>query len=387
MKPLKSLKGRVLLAEFTAEAIPIYALVPLMFANYGGLDALQVGTLLAVWQVLIMVFEIPTGIVADKFGRWRSMQLGRLARLLAFPLWLWQPSYFGFMAGIVLLSLGDALLSGSVEAYTYDELKDRSAYNRLRQQTVSIHLAAFTFAGLVSFLLDADYKNILIGSIAATLIALVVVYILPKDRIEDAHEVSIRSLVREASGAIRQSPRLRVIFLRSALILALMVTFIEQINIFYKHTGQTDKTVALLMTIGNLVTMVLLWTAHYYETWLRKNQFIALAAGLITLCATVFIGMTPMLQIAAIFIFVRIIRLVNLHASNDLQHEAVSKVRATIASMSSFAGKIVASAAMVLVGLAARSDNDIRVPLTVVGVVVMVPIALTYTLRRYAEHR
>jgi hypothetical protein len=63
-KPNHSLIRKIYFAEFFSESLAIYSLIPLLFENYRAQSAERVGILLASWQILVVIFEIPTGIVA-----------------------------------------------------------------------------------------------------------------------------------------------------------------------------------------------------------------------------------------------------------------------------------------------------------------------------------
>lgn len=372
------LRKKIFLTEFFGEFIPIYALIPLLFIEYGNMNALQVGTLLALWQILIVIFEVPTGVVADRYGRKLSMQLGKLMRVVSFPIWLLFPGFIGLTVGIVFLALGDALLSGSLEAYSYDELSDKKKFNKLRQQTMSVHLAAFTAAGFASYLLGADFKQILIASIVMSAIGFATSFLLPRDVQHQPEITSIRSILKTSHIELNKSPTVLVVFLRAALILALMITFIEQINLFYSNTGISTKTVSLLMAIGNLITFVILWTSHLYERWTRKYQIILLSFFMIALTAATYITQNAALQISLIFIFVRFTRLANVNMSNDLHHAVSSSARATIGSLASFMAKILAALSMLLIGFASQSNSDIKKPLTIAGLLLLSLLVATY---------
>ena len=365
-QPTTSLVGKIYFSEFFSESLAVYALIPLLFEQYGGQSAERVGILLASWQILIVLFEIPTGIVADKYGRKASMQLARIARLLCFPLWLAFPSFTGLLAGIVFLALGDALSSGSLEAYSYDELEDKTAYNKLRQQTVAIHLAAFSAAGIYAFALNADFKLIIIASMISTSIGLFFSSMLPNDRHHHKQAVTIKTLLKDAKEQIAGHPVTLKRFVQASLMMTLLVFFIEQITLFYSDAGQSAKSVSALMAVGNLLTFGLLWILHSIEEWTRRYQ-----SQILALCFILFGGAMASglvwVQIGAIFLSVRLIRVAFLHTTNDLQHAVAGSARATISSLSSFVGKLSASAGIFLVGYLSRTSSDSRLPIYVIG--------------------
>ena len=67
---------RVLVMKFASEFILIYPLYTIMFGERGGVNAAGVGTILALGYVFSVLFEIPTGIVADKVVTVRAKEDG-----------------------------------------------------------------------------------------------------------------------------------------------------------------------------------------------------------------------------------------------------------------------------------------------------------------------
>ncbi len=87
------------------------------------LTFLQIGTLYAVREIAINVFEIPSGIIADTFGRRKTLASSFLIYILAFIIF-----YSGFQFALYILAmlfyaLGDAIRSGVNKAMIIDYLK------------------------------------------------------------------------------------------------------------------------------------------------------------------------------------------------------------------------------------------------------------------------
>ncbi|MEE4021760.1 MFS transporter [Gordonia sp. PKS22-38] len=87
-----------------------------------GLSPAAISSLFVLWSVCSFVFEIPTGILADRVPRRPLLLIGPLVTAAGFALWTWWPSYAAFAAGFVLWSAGSALRSGTMEALVYDTL-------------------------------------------------------------------------------------------------------------------------------------------------------------------------------------------------------------------------------------------------------------------------
>lgn len=96
----------------------------LLDAGLSNAEAFLANAFFTVGQVL---FEIPTGIVADMRGRRMSYILGTLtlaaSTLLYFAAWMFHAPFWAWAASSILLGLGYTFFSGATEAWLVDALK------------------------------------------------------------------------------------------------------------------------------------------------------------------------------------------------------------------------------------------------------------------------
>ncbi|MGC5221379.1 MFS transporter [Micromonospora sp. DT81.3] len=75
----------------------------------------------------MLIFEIPTGVVADTVGRRASFLLGTITlagtTILYWLLWVWESPFWAWAIVSVLLGLGFTFFSGAVDAWLVDALK------------------------------------------------------------------------------------------------------------------------------------------------------------------------------------------------------------------------------------------------------------------------
>jgi MFS family permease len=97
-------------------------LVP-FFTEWGGISFSQVLLLNSWYLFCVFALEIPTGTVADFFGRKTSMFLGSVVSILAIIVYVSYPNFYVFMAGETVWAVAFTLKSGANEALVYDSLK------------------------------------------------------------------------------------------------------------------------------------------------------------------------------------------------------------------------------------------------------------------------
>jgi predicted MFS family arabinose efflux permease len=123
-----------------------YLFMPVLvkFFHSRGLDFTQIALLNSVYALTALVFEVPTGALADRFGRARAMMLGALLMAIGCVVDYDGRSFWAFAVGEGLLALGMTLTSGADSAYLYDLLRSTG-----REQEYRRHEGSATAAKLV----------------------------------------------------------------------------------------------------------------------------------------------------------------------------------------------------------------------------------------------
>lgn len=95
----------------------------LLFFLEKGLSFLEIGTLYAIQEITINIFEIPTGVLADSLGRRRSMISAFVFYIISFVIFYFSASYFLFVVAILFYAYGDAFRTGTHKAMIFEYLK------------------------------------------------------------------------------------------------------------------------------------------------------------------------------------------------------------------------------------------------------------------------
>lgn len=96
----------------------------LLFFREMGLSFLEIGTLFSIREIAVNLIEIPTGVIADAFGRRRSMIFSFSSYLLSFAIFYFLGWSFWFSAaGMAMFAFGEAFRSGTHKAMILDYLE------------------------------------------------------------------------------------------------------------------------------------------------------------------------------------------------------------------------------------------------------------------------
>jgi len=94
-----------------------------------GITLAEVGVVQAVIFLSTFLLEVPTGVIADKFGRKNSLIMGTLTHTLGLVLFLSSDSFFGFLLSAVCTGAAWAFISGAEEAYLHDTITPKTGFS------------------------------------------------------------------------------------------------------------------------------------------------------------------------------------------------------------------------------------------------------------------
>ena len=375
---MPSFLNRIYAYVFFRDLILIYALAVVLFTD-NGMQPWQVGLLLTVWSATALLFEIPSGVLADKFYRKKILIVGELCRVFGFLCWLLWPNFYGFMLGFILWGLESALSSGTFEALLYDELKHEGQsqqYTKVIGKTNSIEALAIFFASVAAspaILLGYDF--VLWLSIAAIFIAIGCLLGLPDiQRYESTGEKHYFSILRSGfKMAFNRHSILRIIVFLSVAS-ALPGALEEFWPIFADQVGLPLYLIGLYVALLCIADAIGSYWAHLFERFSDTFFYVLLLLnGLILLAAAMLFNVPALLLLIVFSIFAQIIMVV---FEAKLQHAIPSETRATISSVNGFLTEAGALIIYLSVGFIA---HDFGYSMSfVVFAILMIGIALLY---------
>ena len=235
----------------------LYPLYALLFAEHG-LSTAEISSLFAIWCVVGLLVEVPSGVWADVVSRRAVLVVGPVLTACGFALWALTPSYAAYAAGFTLWAIGGSLRSGSMEALVHDELDRLGAagrYGRIMGRAAAVSMAATATATAAAAPALAFGGDTLVwaGSIAACLLCAAVGATLPEHRAAVHHEHAERpgyiGTLKDGLTEVRGS-----LPVRRAMVLAVVITSVwgvldEYVPLLAASTGVATETVPLLVLV------------------------------------------------------------------------------------------------------------------------------------------
>lgn len=160
--------------------------MPVFYAyqREAGLSDGEIFGIQSIYYVAFCLFEIPTGMVADRIGARNCLRAGAVVMTAANLAPVFAPSYTGFLVHFLAIAAGRSLTSGAASAYLYDGLEAEGAgehYLKAEGQARALGLAAKVLCWpLVGPLMAVAHPTPYVLSAASAAGSLVCAVVLPR---------------------------------------------------------------------------------------------------------------------------------------------------------------------------------------------------------------
>lgn len=183
-----------------------------------GFSLTQVTLAEGVYLIGVLALEVPTGAVADRYGRSKSMALGAVILGIAVLIFAFTETFAVLLASFLLWSVASALMSGADLALLFDTLKAANRegqYERLAGRGIALEWAGIGLATLLGgpvAALTGTRTTIFIGAATCmvTAVAALAIWEPPRGR-EDGDEQPYFSTISTAFGEAWQAIDVRLL--------------------------------------------------------------------------------------------------------------------------------------------------------------------------------
>jgi MFS family permease len=202
--------------------LPIYA----VFFLTRGLDYSAILLLYAVDNAFQTTLEIPSGMLADRWGRRPVLMLGAIIQTAGYLMIAFGGGMAWYLAAMALHGAALACLSGSDAAFIYDSLiavGRREEFKKIEGRAYMFNLIGWGSGGLIGGLLAV--KNLSLPYIMSALTSIVALIILAmcKEPPRSEMRVASRRMIKQAWNVFRSSASVRAIIIFASLIFGFLL--------------------------------------------------------------------------------------------------------------------------------------------------------------------
>lgn len=332
---------------FLAQALAatyFWIAIAVPYLVYRGLSTTQAFSLMAIYQLMGVLLEYPTGVIGDKFGYRRVTYLSNLLNFLSMIIMSLQGGYYLYLFALLLLSIGNSFSSGNdmgmIKIVSKNLKKDTANYNAMID--FMLFLSAI-LGGLISQKMGYEFALILSG--LCMLLANLPLFLLGGNMTQDKNTDSFRQIVTDGLTSLREKT-LRQIFILVACFSGLAFS-IKSIFGGFGEIYQVDvTTIGILVGLSGLARSI---GGKLYAQWqIKQVAFVLLLIALLTLAMAVW----PIYQVIVVAILLSqlLSGFVFSKIDGDIHDLAHDHVRASLFSLKRLTNRLAASAYIALYG-------------------------------------
>ena len=329
---------RIYFQRFLGDAMPLIPLSGLYFIHLG-FTLPQISGLFLTYAICVAVLEIPTGYIADHTSHRSAMIAAKVTKFIAFIPWVFFPSYVSIAIGYMLWAFASALDSGAFQSYLADATPEKD-FEKIYGRSLTVSLIALIL-GASSYLLVPTIGftmlgimglGMLLGSILITLTLPVV----PQHTLSEKRLFFAKISFKDVFGL--SSTTLIILILVGAFAGGIKGTLDEYSGLLLNSTTAI-LGVGLAMGFLELTKAFATSFAHRVTLTLPAQKYILLFLALIFIVvgSLPFYFVLPLLALALL-----IDGVLWVHNDAAIQRHAPRNLRATVTSIRSLAGEIVA---------------------------------------------
>lgn len=146
------------LNRFLGEMVPIIPIIGLLFLDKG-ISLSEISLFFLSLSAAILIFEIPSGMVADKIGHRFILILSRAFKLLGFVILFFAQDVWVFVLAALVWGIASAFDSGAVQAYTY-ELAKQNGLEKKFEKIYGRNFTAATLGLLLAVIISTQVTNV-----------------------------------------------------------------------------------------------------------------------------------------------------------------------------------------------------------------------------------
>ncbi len=318
-----------------------------------GLSFFEISILWAVMSLAKVLFEVPTGIVADVFGRKASAVSGYFLTNVFWIIIPFTRNFAELLVVIILISISLTLISGASDAWVYDWLKFKKQKYLIKEYYVKYSMFGISgmiigpfIGGLLASRAKLDWLFVVegIGGIIACLFLL-----FGKEHFKQEKVSVRRQLVKSFSKAkegfvfIKSQKQIQYFFIAGTGIAGWLAIDELARQPFLNNLGMPVNYLGFFASIVGFFTVIAPFIGRCISRKFReKDIFIAAASGTFFLLLLILIAAYPNYLVGAVIIllldFIFFVQRPLFYAHQ--QHFIPSNIRATVLSAGSMLQEI-----------------------------------------------
>ncbi len=325
---------------FFQNLIPAYV-IERLFWEERGMNVQMVVYCEIIYAFTIIILEIPSGVLADKFGRKNLIIIGRVLSFVEFILLIYAYNFWQFSIVVLLAGIGGACTSGAWNSLIYDSLKKDNRQDEFEKILGKI-LALDFFASIIAALsggVFAKFYGFLFNyeiSAFSAMVSLVFALVLvepPRNYNDESKQVI--QIIKQAIGFFKRNKKIGVLIIQGTVIAACINYIYEFWQIYLNNINFPIALFGIVSSLFALVRIPASIITNLFIKYFKKDKLILFMSFLICFSILASSFAKNIMGIFSICIALFAYSILDLVITGSLHHKVDNHSRATIESVKS----------------------------------------------------
>lgn len=242
------------------------------FMRSRNLTIAQISRLFSIEQILLAIFDYPTGAISDKIGRKKIAAYGFIVWGLGIVEFAFATNFWMFLPSMILMALGLALISGAPASWLIDQMIAYGVYEKRRQILPKVQTCIRFFAIIASvasyFLIDIENSLPIIVAGSVSIVAGIVALLVGEDNYGKVKGNNLLSTLHIEFKNFVKEKKLVLLSVRNVICYVSFVAFVLFWQIYATEViGLKEKYLAFFL----LIFMLLLMAGNYIVSIVTKK--------------------------------------------------------------------------------------------------------------------
>ncbi len=312
-----------------------------LFFQEHGLSLSKVMILQSVYSISVALFEIPSGYIADIFGRKKAIIISTILSFIGYVLFSFFSDYTVFIIAEILIGIGGSLMSGSDSAIIYDTLienNDKKKYTKVEGKNYAIGNFSEAIAGILGGILAASsiYYPVYIQTIILSF-SIPIAFSIIEPKINNSYtkkkDLKIRNILK---NTLFYDKKLKWLIILSATMGVATLSIAWFCQPFFKSINIPIIYFGLIWAILNLSVGISSYNSYRIEKNMSPIKIMTIISILMPICFFFTSVLNSIFSLLFILLIYLIRGIVTPLLRNYINIEISSEKRATVLSIRSF---------------------------------------------------
>lgn len=243
-----------------------------LYMIYRGLPLWQVGIVEGIFHVTSFLLEVPSGALADLFGRKRVIIFGRILYAVSAVIQLFSTNVYAFSIAFIISAASYNMNSGSEEALLYDSMKllgkekEYIGVNSRLNMILEVSSALATFIG--GILAEYSYKVCYVTVVVIALLSFVPAYfftepVVEKNESEERKEkISFRAHFKICVKILKENREVTKILVYYPVVTTFCTVVYFYGQEFFSEYGLNKIQISIVMLITGVFSCLGAWSSE-----------------------------------------------------------------------------------------------------------------------------